>query len=335
MTITHFPTAVLSILLPAVALADGAPKIQFDKLVYDFGRTTLVESVTGTFTYHNAGTGVLEIQKPRPSCGCTVAKLNPDKLQPGEKGELVFTIALGNAAIELEKEIYVPSNDPVTPTVRLVTKVSNKIIIQTQPPAVAFGELPLGATTNRTILVKRTDGKNLTITKAECALDAIRAEVVPSPDLPPSEARLRISITATGLPRYVSEQVRIHTDDSVGAARAIFVNARFLGDLKLEPETLVWGMPDPTRNPDIDVILSRSFTVTATKPGPLVIRNLSCTIKDVKLRLTTLESKRSYQIEATFARRIKESVRGTIRFETNLPTMPAVEVPIEVNLWKE
>ena len=41
----------------------GTPKIQFDKTVYDFGTTSQVTSVTGTFTFHNAGDCRIETSK--------------------------------------------------------------------------------------------------------------------------------------------------------------------------------------------------------------------------------------------------------------------------------
>src|SRR5271169_3789181 len=67
---------VLAMATVGVARADGtntpvaatppaaAPKIQFDKTVYNFGTTSLVESVTGTFTYQNLGSADLNIKKP-------------------------------------------------------------------------------------------------------------------------------------------------------------------------------------------------------------------------------------------------------------------------------
>src|SRR5438093_71139 len=75
----------------------GTPKIKFDNTIYDFGKTSQVDHVTGIFIFHNEGDGVLKVEKPQPSCGCTVAGVKPDVLQPGEKGELTFTLNLGKA----------------------------------------------------------------------------------------------------------------------------------------------------------------------------------------------------------------------------------------------
>jgi hypothetical protein len=68
------------------AQAEGTPKIQFDQTVYDFGKTSQVETVSGVFKFKNIGDGILKLEPPKPSCGCTVAELKPDTLQPGETG---------------------------------------------------------------------------------------------------------------------------------------------------------------------------------------------------------------------------------------------------------
>jgi hypothetical protein len=324
------------LLLNTVAWADGTPKIKFDHLVYDFGVTSLVESVTGTFTYQNVGDGVLKLQPAKPSCGCTVAQLHPDTLQPGEKGELVFVLTLGAAAVEQEKIIAVPSNDPETPVVSLHIKVATKTVLRAQPPSVRLGDLQLGGTTNVTLTVRRLDERPLTIAKVESTSDLV--SVTPEPDpSDPHAARLHFTVKAEGMPRHLSALAQVHTDDSRGAALSISVYARLLGDIKLEPETLAWSMPDPgtPTEMDEDIILSRTLTVSATRPGQsLKITKLASTIKGLKLTIEPIERNRKYLIEATLPQRLKEPVRGVVSFETNLPSLPKVEVPIEVNVWK-
>src|SRR5580693_3115074 len=75
--------------------AEGTPKIQFEQTLYDFGKTSQVTTVSGVFKFKNTGDGLLKLQPPKPSCGCTVARLNPDTLAPGATGELLFTLNLG------------------------------------------------------------------------------------------------------------------------------------------------------------------------------------------------------------------------------------------------
>ena len=103
--------------------AQGTPRIQFDQTIYDFGKTSVVTSVSGIFKFQNTGDGVLKLEPPKPSCGCTVAEVKPDTLPPGATGELPFSLNLGYYRGNLEKHITVKSNDPKTPEVSLGIKV--------------------------------------------------------------------------------------------------------------------------------------------------------------------------------------------------------------------
>src|SRR5260221_2534060 len=81
--------AVLGLLLAATLLrAEDQPKIQFEKLIQDLGIANEGGSLAGKFYFTNTGTALLEVQPPETSCGCTVASVKPDKLKPGEKGEI-------------------------------------------------------------------------------------------------------------------------------------------------------------------------------------------------------------------------------------------------------
>ncbi len=100
------------------AQAQAAPKLEFDSVVYDFGKTSQVTTVTGMFKFKNTGDAILKLEPPKPSCGCTVAELTPDTLAPGASGELRFTLNLGQVRAIMEKHIAVLSNDPRPPKSR-------------------------------------------------------------------------------------------------------------------------------------------------------------------------------------------------------------------------
>ena len=121
---------------PEASKADtnGVPKIQFDKMVYDFGTTSLVQQLTGTFIVSNVGQAPLTIGKPTTSCGCTVAGLKTDKLAPGEKTELGFTMSVGNIPRgHAEKAINVPSNDPSLGMAKLTVKADSVPVFEYTP----------------------------------------------------------------------------------------------------------------------------------------------------------------------------------------------------------
>src|SRR5689334_15390942 len=82
--------------LPVSAWAAG-PHIAFDKTLYDFGTTSRVERVTGRFTFRNTGDEPLRLETPATSCGCTEAKIEPESVEPGQEGAVLFTVTMPTA----------------------------------------------------------------------------------------------------------------------------------------------------------------------------------------------------------------------------------------------
>ncbi len=319
------------------AHADGTPKIRFDQTTYDFGTTSLVQSVTGTFTFQNVGDAELQVQTPKPSCGCTVAGVKPDRLKPGEKGELVFTLNLAGVRGPMEKSITVPSNDPQQPELNLAIKGNVKQAFEIAPPLVKLGELHMGASTNAIVTVKRVDGKKLAITKLETGDPSVRARVEPGKD-GEEAARLLIDVRAEGAPRLVSRSVQGITDDSGGAtAFSIPVSARFVGDVVVNPEQLIWYVPqtaDSASPQNLDW-RTRTVSVSATRPDQkLELLSAKSDLKEVAVELVPVEGGKSYNLVLNLAELPKEPLAGDIHLETNLPNQPKLVVPVIIKMWK-
>ena len=101
--------------LPVIALA--GPRIAVDNPVYDFGEIKEGMIVEHAFVISNAGDAPLVFtRKPYTTCGCTVAALPKEVLQPGESLELVATFdSSGFGGRHVRKEIRVYTNDPQSP----------------------------------------------------------------------------------------------------------------------------------------------------------------------------------------------------------------------------
>ncbi len=70
-------------------ISKGAPVVQFDKTVYDFGTVTDGEIIETTFTLTNVGKSALIITDAKTTCGCTVPTWPKDKpIMPGESTEI-------------------------------------------------------------------------------------------------------------------------------------------------------------------------------------------------------------------------------------------------------
>jgi len=157
------------------ALAAGAPQIQFDQTVCNSGKTSLVATVSGVFKFKNAGDAVLKVEPPKPSCGCTVAELKPDTLQPGETGELPFTLHRGQAKAQLDKRIAVKSNDPQTPEVLL----SPEALYLSLPDATNTPAERPDALVLRRVTIRSADGKPIELKNQQSSIKGIKVELVP------------------------------------------------------------------------------------------------------------------------------------------------------------
>jgi hypothetical protein len=317
--------------------ATGIPRLRFDKLQYNFGTTSMVQSVTGTFTFQNVGEGVLEIRKPSTSCGCTVATVKPDRLRAGEKGELVFSLNLsGISRGHIEKHILVPSNDAMTPAVQLTIVgdlVSNYDIA---PAQVSFGDVRAGTTVRVPIIVKRTDGEALTLGNTQASSEALKVQVENLPDYAGKAAKIWVEFAASGDARAVSDRVVIFGTNQQEIA-IIPVTARIVGDVAVSPETVFWGITDPENWPGAfpEIMARRPVTVKMTNPDKtLEIRNPVSTLRELELSVVVVETGKVYDVVARLTQAPKETERGTITFETNLPGQPTIVVPVTINILR-
>jgi uncharacterized cupredoxin-like copper-binding protein len=310
------------------------PKIQFDKTVYDFGPTSLVDSVTGTFTFQNAGTGDLKIQKPQPSCGCTVASVKPDLLKPGEKGELVFTVRVAGQRGALEKHITVPSNDPQAGKVSLSIKIEMKQIIDVTPQNIQLGNIRQGTTTNVSVLVRRTDGNKLVISKAEPSNKNVTTRIEPIEGSSNQSARVVIEVASEGTPRQFSENVKVSLEGITQPVSIITLTGRLLGDVLVDPPMLYWPITD-TSSTNSEALPSREIKLSSTRPDlKLEIKNLTTNMKDLNLNLVTVDAGKTYKLVAKFGSMPKQSAQGTITLETNTATQPKITIPVTLTVLK-
>ncbi|MCG3147755.1 MAG: hypothetical protein PCFJNLEI_01196 [Verrucomicrobiae bacterium] len=319
------------------AFAEGTPKLQFDQTTYDIGTTSPVAAVTGKFTFRNAGDGVLQVQKPTSTCGCTVPSVTPDTYKPGEKGEVTFTLNLSNARGPFEKHITVPSNDPQNPAVKLTVKAEVKPIFEVSPPQVSLGDLQRGETRTVTIQVKRLDGKRLAITKTAAAQDfiTVKATAQPADSAPGQAAQVTVEAKAGDQPRRFSDMLNVYTDGASEPALRIPIIGRVLGDITLQPEALTWLVQNPTNWPgqNAELTTTRRVRVSATRPEPsLELRNVTSGLKELSVEVVTVNTGQTYELVAKLTQPPKESVRAVISFETNLPTQPKMEVPVMITV---
>jgi hypothetical protein len=324
-------------LLCLSVLAEGTPKIKFDQVVYDFGKTSEVVSVSGVFKFKNIGDGILKVEAPKPSCGCALAELKPDTLQPGESGELAFTLNLGLYRATMEKHIAVKSNDPLTPEVSLAIKVDYTPLYELTPmtvaPKLAFGVNEVEQVTT----IVRTDGKPLGVDKLVTSQPWITATLEPINKEDESAARIRIAVKRDGPPRRFSEFVQVYAAGKTNMpVTSVYVLGQNMGEVSLVPEALYWSITDGTNNAveRPEAVVLKRIAIRSADGKSLELKNPQSTIKGIKLELVPREEGKAYELIARLDEVPASTVSGSVSFETSVAAQPVMQVPIIVNVFK-
>ena len=95
------------------------PQISLSEEEWNFGRLREDEKSEHIFIIRNTGGKELIIDRVRAACGCTATMLSDDHILPGKSAELKTTFNPRGYDGNVKKSIYIESNDPENPRVRL------------------------------------------------------------------------------------------------------------------------------------------------------------------------------------------------------------------------
>jgi len=105
----------------------GQAKIQFEKMLHDFGYITQGEVVEYEFIFTNTGDADLLIASASASCGCTIPDYPKEPIAPGKQGKIKVKF---NSELRLDKflkEVYVTANtDPTVNTISITGVIKPK-----------------------------------------------------------------------------------------------------------------------------------------------------------------------------------------------------------------
>ena len=220
--------------------------IQFETTFYDFGKIDALGTVSGMFKFKNAGNGVLKIEPPRPSCGCTDAKVKPDILAPGESGEVTYNINLDHPTGQVQKTISIYSNDPKNPDVQLTMQLDCTPLYNLSPKTLQLVLLPGKDEVQGSFIINRTDGKPAEIERLTSSQQSVNAVLDPS--VKPEESSDQINVTVHR-PATVATRVMAHIQvwangDTNEPVQTVPIRCEIQGELSASPAQMYWVLPN-------------------------------------------------------------------------------------------
>lgn len=285
---------------PKPAVQGPAPRLEAPELEHNFGRAIEGEKLTHVFKLKSAGQADLIISSAKPTCGCTVAKLEVvktdgsreiykpgDALPPGAELTLEAQLDTKNKSNQASSKINIYCNDPrQIVTLGLTAMVDTYFAIT--PNAVQFGDLSVADTQERTFEVagKKAGGFKLSL-EDKPKPDGMQIQLAPiDADESGKAARWKVTVTLGPGAREgnLGYPINLRSDEAVAGAlpdaagqlptygATVMVTARVQGLISFEPQYLSFGLVRPGQ------IVGRSLTLKTFDP------NFS--FGDVKVRLS-------------------------------------------------
>jgi len=156
----------------------GEPKIEFESLVYDFGKVGPGKKLLGEFKFTNIGGAPLNITKVEKCCGAVI-KLDKDELAPGESGVLNVQYTSSRMPGKMSKKLYVNSNDKDMPRAILTIQAETVLKVAHEPEKLSLTLKEDNAGCPE-ITLTSVDGQPFSIKAFRATGNSITAEVDPS-----------------------------------------------------------------------------------------------------------------------------------------------------------
>lgn len=227
---------IISLILVSFSFAQKqAPKITVEKPEHNFGEILEGQIVSHNFEIINTGDAELKIDKVQASCGCTAAQPTKKLLKPGEKTNIHVEFDSSNRMGIQQKYVYVFSNDPTTPQLRLsfsaliVEKISNptgkvpKLILEKNQ--IEFGNVEEGKIATAKISFRNNGNGILEIRDVKSTCDCTAA-LLSSKKLEPGQSgTLRIELDTADRSGKLTRTVSLLTNDPSQPNQIITITA--------------------------------------------------------------------------------------------------------------
>ena len=122
--------------------AVGEAGLICEEPVFDYGTVSASDQVGHSYLLKNTGTNAVRIIKVRKTCGCVATVASKKDVEPGGTAEIRVSVSLKGRSGSQSKTVYVHTNSPETPLLKLVAKgkvrraVPGSVQTPTHKPAV-------------------------------------------------------------------------------------------------------------------------------------------------------------------------------------------------------
>jgi len=308
---------------------EAGSKISFAESNFEFGEILQGSKVTHKFPFKNEGGQTLIVERVQTSCGCTAAVAGKKELAPQEASEIEVTYNSAGRSGEVNKSIYVFSNDAKNPRYELKIHGSIVTLLSVDPAVLNLGTIALGQSVEKEIKLKLTrERAPVKITQIE---KSSHVEWTPADGVISGQNASVFKLKFTPDPRlgFVSERVTLHFDDSSIFPINIPISGRIEGPITVFPMRINFFMRQGQISQSVQKI-----TVTNNTPDPLNIEKLEYDDQVFNVQTAAIEQGKKYEITVSVKDGFQEKfVNKLLKIHTNQTALPVIDIPTQV--WSQ
>ncbi len=316
--------AVTQIILAALLLGAlqtfAGPNLVCDDTVYDFGSRRNTEVVKHDFQLRNEGDETLRISSVRTSCGCTVAELDTRRIDPGKGVALHAEFRLQGRKGHQSKTIYIHSNDPEQPLLRLAMRGEARSVVDVVPRHLSFGRISGGRSETRLIRVTVHEPIAIELRDIRDTEDAFNISFR-SDTGKPNTKTIVVSTKKDLAPGVYRGTVELAEDGADDILTSVGVYVRILDKLTVMPTEIVVPLGDED--------VQRNVIITEGKVEKFEIRGVKPPVRKIKTDIKPVGD-RGYLIRVSGIDGTPELDGKVLTIETDVEDMKNITIPFRV-----
>ena len=265
------PILFVALLLAAPCAAQEWANEMFETRSHDFGTVARAAKTEFAFKFKNIFLEDVHIASVRASCGCTTPRIEKDTLKTYEKGEIIAHINSQTFLGRQGATLIVTIDRPQYAEVLLQVKVYVYSDVLLEPSSVAFGNVPRGASAERTISVRyngRSDWQIVNVKSNNPHLTATVKETSRQGDQ--IAYQLKAVLDKAAPPGYVNEPIWLVTNDPQVKQIPVSVEGLVQADVSVSPASLFLGVLQPGQS------VTKQIVVSGQKPFRIASVDADC-----------------------------------------------------------
>ena len=304
--------------------AEGAD-LRFDSYNWDFGSVNQGDLPTYSFKCRNVGSADLVISKVDTSCSdCVVPTDWTRTIPPGGEGEIKALVMTPNQQRGIAKQLYVTSNDPISPMIQLnVTGYIRPAQLLFSPRTVNFGTPRRTESASREVYALVLKEDNVVVTAVSSDSPFVDAALARSK----VDDRPGYVITASLKPGApigdFKAKITIVSNHPNQPKAELPVTATIRGNIDLDRDTFFLGLAKKGKTSVSNV------TISTVGKDPFAIGKIDNPLSYVSVDAKPKTEGKEYVLTATLKPDAPlGNIKGDITIHTNDPDQPEIKIPV-------